>query len=103
MTSDTLPVDVAFALPGEQFVVSLTLARGSVVADAIRESGFTDRFQPYLPEPLRVGIYGRLVEDPTSCLLNAGDRVELYRTLIMDPKEARRQRVEKTRKRLKTP
>ena len=61
------------------------------MAAIIKRSGLLDRC-PDIPFPdVRVGIYGRLVQ--LDSLVKAGDRIEVYRPLILDPKEARRRRV----------
>ena len=101
MVDRQITVEVAIALPGEQRVMTLTLAQGTFASDAIKASGLADAFHADLPDPLPVGIYGRLLEDPATYQLQEGDRIELYRPLLIDPKEARRQRAEKTRKRFK--
>lgn len=65
----------------------LMLAPGSTLADALRASGL---FAAERPEGLDVGIWGR--RQPVSTVLRDGDRVEVYRALTVDPKEARRLR-----------
>ena len=83
-------VRVAVALPGEQEVVELELAEGSRVADAIARSGLAARFPALDFERARVGIWSRPCE--RDAVLRDGDRVEVYRPLQADPKEARRAR-----------
>lgn len=70
--------------------VALELAAGSTVREAVRASGIAARHPAILADGQPVGIWGRLcgLDDP----LRDGDRVELYRGLTVDPKEARRQR-----------
>jgi uncharacterized protein len=65
----------------------LTLAAGSTLADAVRASGL---FGDASPEGLAFGIWGR--RQPLSAVLRDRDRVEIYRALTVDPKEARRLR-----------
>jgi len=65
----------------------LTLAAGSTLADAVRASGL---FEAEPPAGLGFGIWGR--RQPASTVLRDGDRVEVYRALTVDPKEARRLR-----------
>jgi hypothetical protein len=82
----TICVEIAFSpCAGQVRRLTLTLPEGSTVAGAIARSGWAD-----LPPDLRVGIWGR------SCALTdtlrKRDRVEIYRPLTVDPKEARRQR-----------
>ena len=75
-------VEVVSALPGEARVVSLELGAGATVRDALRAAGF---------QAGAVGIFGKRVG--LDHALVEGDRVEIYRPLAIDPKEARRRRV----------
>jgi putative ubiquitin-RnfH superfamily antitoxin RatB of RatAB toxin-antitoxin module len=77
-------VEVVYALPRRQERVQLDLAPGCTVQDAIQASGLAQI------EPGRVGVWGRPVSLQTR--LCEQDRVEIYRPLIADPKEARRKR-----------
>ena len=70
--------------------VSLDLAEGSTVLHALRESRLLERHPEIDLAQVKVGVWGRVV--PLSQGLRAGDRVEVYRALVVDPKEARRQR-----------
>jgi len=81
-------VTVAFALPAEQVVVPLEVEQGTTVVEAIRASGLPERFPEIDPSSRNVGIFGRVVS-PERVLVE-GDRVEIYRPLAMDPREARR-------------
>ena len=76
--------------PGAAFEVSVDLARGATVLDAIRGSGVLGRFAAIDVSRCEVGIWGRATR--LDAQLTDGDRVELYRPLAMDPKEARRRR-----------
>ena len=83
-----IDVEVAYARPEEQTVVSLTVRRGTTVEEAIRLSGLIARFPEIDLKVNKVGIFGELTV--LSDTLQAGDRVEIYRPLVVDPKEARR-------------
>jgi putative ubiquitin-RnfH superfamily antitoxin RatB of RatAB toxin-antitoxin module len=83
-----MQVEVVFALPDRQFLECIEVADGATVAEAIRKSALTRRFPEVDLERLDVGIWGRPVSRDR--VLTAGDRVELYRPLEMDPREARR-------------
>ncbi|MDH4107362.1 MAG: RnfH family protein [Gammaproteobacteria bacterium] len=90
MASGTeIEVEVVYALPGQQELLSVVVPAGACVADAIRLSGIAERFPEERLEACPTGIWGRPAarDEP----LQAGDRVELYRPLRMDPREARRQ------------
>lgn len=85
-----LPVEVVYALPDHQTVLPLLVPDGTSVMDAVRRSGIL-RLHPEIdPETNRLGIHGVLVEGEQ--VLRARDRIEIYRPLIADPKEVRRQR-----------
>jgi putative ubiquitin-RnfH superfamily antitoxin RatB of RatAB toxin-antitoxin module len=81
-------VEVAFALPERQFLETVTVPDDAVVADAIRLCGAEKQFPDVGFDDLQAGIWGKLVE--RSDRLREGDRVEIYRPLGMDPREARR-------------
>lgn len=81
-------VSVAWALPGEQIVVPLEVAAGTTAAEAVRASGLPERFPEIDPHHQAIGVFGRLVSPDR--VLQEGDRVEIYRPLQMDPREARR-------------
>jgi putative ubiquitin-RnfH superfamily antitoxin RatB of RatAB toxin-antitoxin module len=93
---DSIDIEVACATPRRQAVVALRVPRGCTVGEAVERSGLLREFPELPPGELKMGIFGSLrkPEDPVA----AGDRVELYRPLIADPKQARRQRAKnKTR------
>lgn len=90
-----LSVEVIYCpAPGVNERVTLTLAPGATVADALRESGLLARHQLSL-EGLRVGVWCKARE--IGALLRDRDRVEIYRPLTVDPKEARRLRYKRHR------
>jgi putative ubiquitin-RnfH superfamily antitoxin RatB of RatAB toxin-antitoxin module len=83
-------VEVVYALPEGEDACFVQLARGATALDAVRASGVLER-HPEIDLPRhRLGIYGKRVapEAPVA----DGDRVEIYRPLALDPKEARRRR-----------
>ena len=81
----TIEVEIAYSpRAGEVLRRTLTLPTGTTIGDAVAGSGWD------LPADLRVGVWGRLGEPGEA--LRDRDRVELYRALAVDPKEARRKR-----------
>jgi putative ubiquitin-RnfH superfamily antitoxin RatB of RatAB toxin-antitoxin module len=86
---DKMAVDVVYAAEDEQFLVPVSVHCGATVQDALDASGLTARFPGHRLDELECGIWGEVAE--RSRPLRAGDRVELYRPLAMDPREARRQ------------
>jgi len=83
-------VSVAVAFPEFQEVIELELADGSTVADAIAASRADPRFASLEMGAMKAGIWSR--EAGIETVLREGDRVELYRALKADPKDARRRR-----------
>jgi putative ubiquitin-RnfH superfamily antitoxin RatB of RatAB toxin-antitoxin module len=81
-------VEVVFALPDEQVLEALEVEAGASVAQAIYLSGIERRFPEIDISALQVGIWGQPVD--RSRVLREGDRVEIYRPLAIDPREARR-------------
>jgi len=92
----TLKVEVVYALPAGEDAVVVELPSGSTAADAVRACGLLARHPEIDPARQTLGIYGRAVT-PGERLVD-GDRVEIYRALVVEPKEARRRRVLKRRK-----
>ncbi|MFT3733485.1 MAG: RnfH family protein [Rhodocyclaceae bacterium] len=90
--SEQIHVDVCYALPGKQELVSLTLPAGSTAQAAIEASGLMSRYPEIDLENNKVGVFAKLVKLDTP--LRDRDRVEIYRPLIADPKEVRRKRAE---------
>lgn len=88
-------VQVVYALPETQVLVDMRLPRGTTAGEAVRRSGLCERFPGIDPDCTPIGIFGRACEPGT--LLHSGDRVEIYRPLLADPKDARRRRAQKKR------
>lgn len=84
-----ISVEVVYALPDAQEVIALEVPCGATVAEAIGASGLSAH-HGISPALAQVGIHGRRVAPDT--VLRSGDRVEIYRALIADPKLARRRR-----------
>jgi len=90
-----LRIEVAYALREEQVLVSLEMEEGTTVLQAIERSRILARFPDVEIARERVGVFGKVVTLDTP--LRDGDRVEIYRPLEADPKEARRRRVKRNR------
>ena len=87
-------VEVAYALPHRQRLLSVRVPAGATVAVAVRASGLLDEFPEVDLARSKVGIFGRRVSLDQA--VRDGDRVEIYRELIADPKAARRARAERS-------
>jgi hypothetical protein len=83
-------VEVVYALPGREDAVSLKVPAGATALDALRASGLLERHPEIDLARQTIGIYGKLVSAQSP--LRDGDRVEVYRPLVVEPKEARRRR-----------
>jgi hypothetical protein len=88
-------VEVVYALPLQQDVISLDVAAGATVGQALAASGMLARHPDIDLRIARVGIWGR--STTLDALLREGDRVEIYRPLQVDPKEVRRRRAARKR------
>lgn len=92
-TPARIRVEVAYVDPPREFLRAVELANGAVVADALAASGLAREFPQLDLATVPVGIFSRPATLRTA--LRAGDRVEVYRALKVDPKEVRRQRAAK--------
>ncbi|HXH04081.1 MAG TPA: RnfH family protein [Candidatus Competibacteraceae bacterium] len=86
----TIKVEVAYARPDEQVIIPLEVAEGTTVEQAIAASRIQERFPEIDLALNKVGMFGKL--SALGAVLRSGDRVEIYRPLIADPKEVRKQR-----------
>jgi putative ubiquitin-RnfH superfamily antitoxin RatB of RatAB toxin-antitoxin module len=84
-----IDVEVVLATPPRQVLIALRVPPGSTVADVITASRLDRQFPDVPVAELRTGVWGRVVE--REHVIRDGDRVELYRPLLIEPREARRQ------------
>jgi len=89
-------VEVVYALPDVQRIIPLSVNKGLTLVDAIKQSGILDEFPEIDLEEAKLGIFGKLKKADT--VLREGDRVEIYRKLIADPKQVRKERAEQGKK-----
>ncbi len=92
MDTDMIEVEVAYALPQEQSILAVRVPPGSTAKQAIEASGILQRYPQIDLETDRIGIFSKVCK--LDRVLEAGDRVEIYRPLLIDPKEKRRRRAE---------
>ncbi len=85
-----IEVEVVYALPQTQIIVTLKVAVGTTAGEALARSGLAAEHAGACGDTMAVGIFGKPV--PQSTVLHEHDRVEIYRPLIVDPKQARRRR-----------
>ena len=94
--SEPINIEVVYALRDEQWLCKQSVPAETTVTDAIRLSGILDKYPEINLAVNKVGIFGKLVKPDT--LLRAKDRIEIYRPLQADPKEARKKRSHKNTK-----
>lgn len=87
-----LEIEIVYGLPNMQMIVSKTVSDGTTAREAALNSGLEQMFPEIDLASSPLGIFGKKVKDDTP--LRNGDRVEIYRPLLIDPKEARRRRVQ---------
>ncbi|WP_210081449.1 RnfH family protein [Pantoea endophytica] len=89
-----ISAEVVYALPDKQYMRAVTLEEGATVEQAIKASGLLSLRKDIDLNSNKVGIYSRPVK--LGDVVQDGDRIEIYRPLIADPKELRRQRAERS-------
>ena len=95
--ANKIPVEVAYALPEKQEIVMLEVLPGTTARQAVEQSDISQHFPELVLVGAKLGIFGKAVKDEQ--VLHAGDRVEIYRPLIADPKDVRKQRAAQARQR----
>ena len=90
--NDPISVEVIYALPHTQTLLKVRLPQSGTVAEAIKLSGILEKHAEIDLEKNKLGIFGKLSKADT--VLRDKDRIEIYRPLLADPKEIRRQRAE---------
>jgi putative ubiquitin-RnfH superfamily antitoxin RatB of RatAB toxin-antitoxin module len=90
---EPINIEVAYATPAKQSLIELTVPKGSTVEQGILASGITDIHPEIDLKTAKVGVWNRVCKP--SVELQDGDRIEVYRPLIADPKAMRRERAAK--------
>jgi hypothetical protein len=90
-----IKIEVAYATPALQKIISVNVPEGTSVFDAACESGIEKFFPEIDFDTIDMGIFGKVVKKPKEHKVRAGERIELYRPLIIDPKQARLNRAAK--------
>ena len=97
MVSDNkIKVEVAYARPDQQLILTIDVPAEATVEEVIKQSGILDKFPEIDLADSKVGIFGKLSK--LNATLREGDRIEIYRHLIADPKEVRRRRAAEGKK-----
>lgn len=95
MDKSSIVVEVVYALADKQKLLRLTVPHGTTVRQAALQSGMQAHFPDLDLHNSPLGIFGKAVSKPDERVLEEGERVEIYRPLIADPKEVRKQRAAK--------
>lgn len=90
-----ITVEVAYALPNQQIIIPIQVEEGSNAEAAILASGILQKFADIDLQTQKIGIFGKLSQ--LDAPLRHLDRIEIYRPLIADPKQARKQRAEEAK------
>ena len=85
-----IQVEIAYARPDEQLILSVEVPEGSTLEQAIIASGVQERFPEIDLQTAKVGVFGKLSK--LAATVRTGDRIEIYRPLLADPKEVRKRR-----------
>ncbi len=88
--AEMIRVEVVYATAHQQELIAVEAPAGTTVAEAIELSGVREKFEDIVVDENALGVFGRKIEP--EYVLQPGDRVEIYRPLIADPKEIRRKR-----------
>lgn len=95
MKEQMINVEVAYARPEKQMIIPVRISEGATLMDAVVASGITGHFPQINLSEDKMGLFGKAVKDPATQVLVDGDRVEIYRPLLIDPKQARVNRAKK--------
>ena len=101
--TQSIEVEVAYALPEKQELITLSVKEGTTALAAVLASGLTTKYPQININEAKMGIFSKLLDGkhlpfPKDYVLEQKDRVEVYRPLLIDPKQARMQKVKKARK-----
>ena len=97
VVEEGISVEVAYALPDRQRIIRLAVPAGTTMLEAVRLSRIVEHFPELDIDNSAMGIFGKAEARPAERVLQEGERVEIYRPLIADPKEIRKQRAAKAR------
>lgn len=86
----TIRAEVAYATPDRQLIIPVEIAEGATLEQAIVQSRLQEQFPEIQLQTAKVGVFGKLSK--LSAIARAGDRIEIYRPLLADPKEVRKKR-----------
>ena len=97
MSGAQIEIEVAYATPDKQLILTVSVAEDCSVYDAVVTSGIIQKFPEIDLESSKMGVFSKLVAKPKQQTLKPGDRIEIYRPLLIDPKESRKNRAAKAK------
>ena len=95
MAESLISIEVVYAAADRQLLISAQVPEGSTLRGALLASSIGEHFAQLDLATCPVGIFGKQIMNPEQHLIQAGDRIEIYRPLLADPKEVRRLRAAK--------
>jgi len=91
--TETIDIEIAYALEHKQVILTQKIAKSVMPREALKQSEILKHFDDIDLDAIDIGVFGKAIKEDYE--LQQGDRIELYRPLIADPKEVRRQRAKK--------
>ncbi|POA28681.1 MULTISPECIES: RnfH family protein [unclassified Pseudomonas] len=95
MVKPVIDVEVVYAAVDRQMLLKVAVPVGTTLRAALAESGIVEQFPELDLATCPVGVFGKVIADPEHHQVRPGDRIEIYRALLADPKEVRRLRAAK--------
>ena len=95
MAEAMIEIEVVYAAVDRQQLLKVQVPQGTDMRSAVQASGIGEVFPELDLQQCPLGIFGKVVADPAARVLSAGERIEIYRPLLADPKEVRRLRAAK--------
>ncbi|WJK10727.1 RnfH family protein [Pseudomonas fluorescens] len=95
MVEPVIEIEVVYAAVDRQVLRVISVAEGATVRAALMASGIDAEFPELDLKSCPLGIFGKVIADPDTRRVQEGDRIEIYRPLLADPKEVRRLRAAK--------
>ncbi len=91
-SAESIYIEIAYATPDKQMILECRVEPGTSPRDAVINSAIDEYFPEIAKDSCDIGIFGKVIRPDHS--LENGDRIEIYRPLIADPKEVRKKRAE---------
>ena len=95
--ANMIEIEVAYALPEKQKILKVMVEEGSTIRQAAQQSTIVDEFPDLNLDEAKYGIFGKASRAPDTDTVRDGDRIEIYRPQLIDPKQARANRAAKNK------